>query len=270
MSRVQLSLILAVGMWQLPTQLHAKAVNFEPTGNWVVNYAETQCDASRTFVSGRSSLSFIMRPSLGGEVLQIALVEKGYNAAGVEYPIKLGLSDGTEIETNELRYGVTKKAYRLVNLDAAQKAQFAGTASIRWGTKRDVRTLSLDGLQNVLAVLESCAKDLQQYWNDTEEARAGLSRQVAPEKPLASYVSDEDYPTQAMFGAEDGTTAFVLLVDEKGALKDCMVEKTSGVATLDMMSCNVFANRAKFIPALDKNGTPVRSATTSRIHWAMP
>ena len=58
-----------------------------------------------------------------------------------------------------------------------------------------------------------------------------------------------------------------LLVDETGALKDCTVDETSGIASLDAMGCLVFMERAKFTPARDAAGKPVRSVVSTSITW---
>jgi protein TonB len=60
------------------------------------------------------------------------------------------------------------------------------------------------------------------------------------------------------------------MVDQTGALQDCLVEGTSGVATLDAMVCIVLRSRAKFHPAIDAQGKPARSVLSTRVKWVMP
>ena len=66
-----------------------------------------------------------------------------------------------------------------------------------------------------------------------------------------------------------GATRFTLLVDEKGAFADCMVEETSGIATLDAQACALLKRRARFVPALDAAGRPARGMISSRVRWAI-
>lgn len=253
-----------------PAQVTASTKSIEPTGKWVINYADAQCAATRPYGAGDSERTLVLRLSVGGGVLQLALVAKGGKFNATEQPVKLGLSNGQDLALKELRYGLRDHAFRLVNLGGEQRDAFAGTSSLRWGTTSDALLLPLDHLGDVLKVLEDCRKNLREYWNVDEAVRNAFQRQVASQRPLITYINDGDYPDEAIRKEQSGTTAFVLLIDEKGALKDCMVEETSGVAILDIMSCIVFSRRAKFVPALDKDGKPVRSVMYSRVKWVMP
>jgi protein TonB len=62
----------------------------------------------------------------------------------------------------------------------------------------------------------------------------------------------------------------ILLVDEAGKVAGCDVLSPSGIPALDIMGCQVIRNRARFTPALDATGKPVRSTVvTPPIIWSM-
>jgi protein TonB len=77
-----------------------------------------------------------------------------------------------------------------------------------------------------------------------------------------------DYPAEAVKHEQEGSAQYLLLIDEHGSVSGCHVTKASGVPVLDAMGCQVFRQRAKFKPAVDSKGIPVRSAVkTPPIEW---
>ena len=109
----------------------------------------------------------------------------------------------------------------------------------------------------------------------SELSKAGLTPEMfdRPEKPKANIVSlfsTNDYPLQSVHNAEEGTVAVVLRVGKDGGVRDCVVVQSSGHAALDAQTCRVLWLRARFVPAKDKNGSPVESALRQRIRWELP
>jgi protein TonB len=73
-----------------------------------------------------------------------------------------------------------------------------------------------------------------------------------------------------MLNSQEGTVQFLLLVDEKGAVAGCHIEKPSGVPILDAAGCQVIRERLKLTPARDAQGRPVRSSlVTPPITWRL-
>lgn len=239
-----------------------------PTGKWVINYAEHQCTATRAFGTADKPLHLVIKPSPGGEVTQIALLEKGPNFGAVQENATLDVGS-QKIAAMQLTYGIDKKRFRLINLAAVQAAALSTATTLRWSGGQ-AEALDLGPMTSVIKVLENCRRDLRRYWNIEPELRDKLKTPAKPAKMLYSYFSSEDYPAQAHMKAQGGTTGFILLIDEQGRMRDCMVEQTSGIATLDIMSCLIFAKRAKFAPAVGADGKPVRGSITTRVRWVMP
>ncbi len=69
---------------------------------------------------------------------------------------------------------------------------------------------------------------------------------------------------------QEGSAQFLLLINEKGSVAGCQVLKPSGVPVFDALGCQVITKRAKFTPALDAAGKPMRSSvTTPEIVWRL-
>jgi protein TonB len=97
-------------------------------------------------------------------------------------------------------------------------------------------------------------------WVEPARARANL----------ASYVSDEDYPSSAVRNEEQGTTRFRLAVGTDGRVKDCSVTSSSGSSALDSTTCRLMKQRAKFTPARNSDGEATSDTVTSAIRWVLP
>jgi periplasmic protein TonB len=98
-------------------------------------------------------------------------------------------------------------------------------------------------------------------------------REIKPARAkanLASYVSDEDYPTTAARNEEQGTTRFRLAVGPDGRVKDCTVTASSGSSALDSTTCRLMRQRAKFQPATGSDGKPTSDTFASAIRWVLP
>jgi periplasmic protein TonB len=87
---------------------------------------------------------------------------------------------------------------------------------------------------------------------------------------LASYVSDEDYPSSAIRNEEQGTTRFRLGVGADGRVTECTVTRSSGSSALDAATCRLMKSRARFSPARDSGGRPVSDSVASGIRWVLP
>jgi protein TonB len=87
---------------------------------------------------------------------------------------------------------------------------------------------------------------------------------------LGSYVSDADYPSDAIRREEQGATRFKLAVGPDGRVTGCTVTGSSGSAALDMATCRLMKGRARFAPARDSSGNAVADAVSSTIVWRLP
>ncbi|WP_404479877.1 energy transducer TonB [Novosphingobium sp. BL-52-GroH] len=82
-----------------------------------------------------------------------------------------------------------------------------------------------------------------------------------------TWITSADYPSSEVQTGSAGATETVLLIDEKGEVKDCRVRLSSGSATLDATGCALLKVRGKFRPARDGTGARVATYKEQRIVW---
>jgi protein TonB len=87
---------------------------------------------------------------------------------------------------------------------------------------------------------------------------------------LASYVTDDDYPQDAIRNEQQGTTGFRLEVGPDGRVANCTVTSSSGSSSLDAATCRIMRSRARFTPATDSSGNKVSDTHNGRIRWQIP
>ena len=88
-----------------------------------------------------------------------------------------------------------------------------------------------------------------------------------PPRPQGIF-SYEDYPAEALLNRWEGSVIADLTVNERGAVAACHIIKSSGHEVLDEATCKLLIERARFKPATDKDGKPIKDMyRTPSIEW---
>ena len=129
-------------------------------------------------------------------------------------------------------------------------------------------TFSLENTPELLDGLQKCTADLQDFWNFGGERNGRIA---VPSKGNIRYdFYPSDYPWIALNRRQEGTSQYMLLIDENGKVAGCDVLKPSGVPALDVMGCLVIKERSSLTPAKDTTGKPVRSTfVTPNVVWRL-
>ncbi|WP_411340782.1 energy transducer TonB [Sphingopyxis sp. J-6] len=99
---------------------------------------------------------------------------------------------------------------------------------------------------------------------------ADLSEPGAPATNPGGWVTNDDYPPQAMREEREGVTGFRLTYDNSGLPRKCEIVSSSGHADLDAATCDLVMERALFEPGKDRTGMAVGGTYTNRIRWSIP
>jgi TonB family protein len=263
-------LYLALVMFAAAVPAAAQAPR-APAGRWVLDFGATQCLASRNYGSETAPLTLALKPSVVGNVIQIAVVltaRKTVRGEPAEIPVRVGIDKRPAIETLLLAMSAKQGQLRTlwINLpyDAVEPLRTAKLLSLRAAAELD-ESFSLTAMAPLLRQMETCLADLRRVWN--VDVAQPLKIRARAKASLASYISNGDYPAAAVSRDHGGVTALALLIDESGAVADCMVTETSQVPMLDAQACALLLTRARFTPAVGTDGKPAKDAVFSRIRW---
>ena len=79
----------------------------------------------------------------------------------------------------------------------------------------------------------------------------------------------KDYPEVARKQREEGSTGFVLTIGSDGLPSACEVINSSGSPRLDLATCQLARQRARFDPALDADGKPEVGYYPGVVNWRL-
>ena len=266
---------------------NAAAAPKQPTGKWIVNFADAQCVATRNYGSEADPLYLVLKAPVTGDTLQVGVVRKGRDIEPRQFDGEVVVDGAATIRTNMLEFGNKKLGQKalLVNLNSRDVATLRPAKMIeirtrdrgitklgtRLGTggSSEGETFALTQMEALMKMLDTCTADLRSVWKawDYDKAPSGLKE--GPSGDLTGIFSGDDYPGIAVVKDQMGSVAFVLLIDEQGKVADCTVTETSGVASLDAQSCAIVKERARFKPAVGLDGKPSKSSYFQRINWRL-
>lgn len=242
----------------------ASAEMLQPIGKWTVDYGETNCIAARSFGDPKKPVLLAFRPSLNDTTVRIILASHAGWADARHFPVKV-----SGVKTTGLRFFAkpTKRRIVWIDLASAEFDRIATGKTIELNGENLDLDLSLAGISAALKAMRTCNADLRKHWNADETGQARIASRAEALVQPDRLISDDDYPGQALDELRGGRTRVSLLIDEKGATKECVVEEHSGVATIDAQTCIMIMKRSKFTPAKDQAGTPVKSFLSYAFKW---
>lgn len=275
------NLILLLGSLALAMKAApVAAAPLQPTDKWHLFYQESHCAAERRF--GDHMLGF--QPSPLGKTTRLVVIGPGRVMRTRQLDSLIELADGgPPIKASSLVYATSKKGVRgittvlpLADAERVYNSTWLRISTLGTGPKSKRTSPSgapvfsgefAIGSTNALSrELGKCLADLQRHWGMVD---GKLPDPAQPAEISRGLFSSSDYPEDAWMADQGGITEFLLMIDEKGAVLDCLIEKSSGVASIDGMGCQVIKERAKVKPALDAGGKPVKSVRKYRITWRM-
>lgn len=247
------------------------AVPLQPTGPWTVDFAETQCTASRNYGTEQKPLYLVLKRSVLDGATQLLIIQVGSIAVATQHEVVLSGGAGTPVRVRALDYTADKfkRRVRPMTLSAAQMGWLASAPRLDVTSHMFAdQHFALKQVPAIYAKLGECVANLVDYWNLSPEGGARLARRAAGN--LLALFADEDYPAQALVENNTGKVAVRLLVDPSGKVADCSIRETSGSAALDIQTCAVISKRAMFTPAVGLDGKASRDGYDQNVNWRIP
>lgn len=238
----------------------------KPLGKWQVDWGDTACLAVQSYGDAQAPTIFAFKPSLNGDLIRVMITRKGPYQAAAHFPVTL---DDVKTTALGFRPPKTDRETFWINIPRTDFNRLAAMPAVPIkGRKLDL-TIPTTGFPAAIKALDTCNANLRAHWNADEAGEARIVSKPVALVPPGKLLNNQDYPDQAVFEGRDGSTGVSLLIDETGAIKDCVVEHASGVATLDVQTCNMVKQRGKFSAAKDASGKPIKSRMTYRFRWVI-
>lgn len=229
----------------------AAPIQIEPAGPWKVEYADSKCLLHRNFSSEgkRTLLSLSIEPLTPVAWLKIAVEGTGGRRADGD---AIMFADGQR-RAGTLHYNIYgTRGYRMREfmLDLDRHDLGAVEDRIRFWTKThgdlEVR---VSGFASAWKALQSCMDDLHTELGIDGEVVARMAKR--PEGQMLAFLDLPRSETALDF-------AVLYWVTAEGRVDDCRLVQPSGIGRFDQSLCSKLLAKARFKPALDAAGDPLR------------
>jgi TonB family protein len=246
----------------------AAAAPKQPTGKWVAEFGDHQCVLSRAYGTADDALilAFQKLPTQTGIELIVLRTGKSLDLTGGR--ARIGFQKETTLEARFGGYRVGSDLRRIsvrIEDESYRAAVESGAVSLSIPKELE-EGFAVPGFGSALKVLDQCVVNLGEVWGIPKDHQSRVSRPAKVIEP-GSLFDSNDYPIGALKEDASGKAVVRLIVDEEGRPSDCTLLKSSGNKFLDAASCSKLVKRARFEPALDIQGRPMRSISITAINW---
>jgi hypothetical protein len=248
--------LAASAVWSLaaaspaPQVPPAAAIQIEPAGPWSIDYGDFQCRLLREFQAGgrRTIVSLELEPVTATAWLKVAIQDKAVHRNDGKAVM---LVDGEPVP-GDLHYNIfAAKGFvmREFMLDLDRHRLGAIRSRLRlWTPGHGDIELRLGEFPAAWKALQACMADLNSELGiDTAQVAAMAT---APQGSVFDFI-DYSYRQESEF-------AFLYWVNAQGQVDDCRLLLPSGIPQLDKSLCANLKAKARFQPARNARGEPIR------------
>lgn len=246
------------------------------TVGWEVGQTDGACGIVQTFEGkGDTEMTFILRSD--GDA-GLSLTNTGWSAVkGEKYPIEIRM-DASSYTANATgigdKYDSRKGFVILFGPDFVQDFRKSSGFRVYRGDVL-VDNLSLRGSGAALARADVClarvrreeaavAKEKARFANIVDDPFAGASKTGSAKGDMAAWVTNDDYPSDALSAGVEGRVGYTLTVTASGRVSGCKITASSGADSLDRATCSTLTRRARFEAA------PAEHNVDGAFEWKLP
>ena len=268
----------------------ASTVELRASSPWQVSFENGVCRAGRLFEAGGKShvLTFEQIAPTGS--VDVMIVGSAIESIELGQPIQIRIADTLLVESPNFTKGQIEDfgaSITIMQLGLKPSPTIDETATpMPFGRGIDLEALAdadrisitqngervevITGpLRDVFQVLNDCTAHILKTWGF--DAAKLQTAEVGPQilNPLShARKVQEAYPVRALRNREQGTVGVLVKIDEEGRVYECEIISDSGSKDLNNAACTGMMI-AKFEPAKDKAGEPLKSYFSTRISYRL-
>jgi hypothetical protein len=268
----------------------------QPISPWAIEYADASCRLIRNFGDAQHPLTLAferfqpgpdLRLGIAGDMLKLShsartlKFQYGPNGPQREGPLlETELADGRTsyllqaASLNEVKRRVKDTVSGEIPVKpyvAADELAAAGKVSSLTlvGSFKDKLTVDLGPMEKPLQALQGCVGELMHEWGIEPDRLASASRRATPTRNPQNWMDSSDYPREMLARRRQGAVGFRLVIGEMGQVERCSVDVDKPGA-FENAVCRAITKRARFKPALDKDGKPMRGLYANTVRFQFP
>lgn len=275
-------------------------VLLKPSSVWAMNYALDSCHLARTFGEGEDKVTVEFRQFGPARTFTLVVVGETLSPRGArrepfttifeplgvrqehENALRGELADGRHLiqtsaafdpEDVEIQKAGDKGDWEPSAEDESpvvpDRAREAKVERLRLaGPFRESIVLELGPMDKPMDAMRACIDELLTHWGIDAQAHRTLTRRAVPANYPGDWLTPQDYPSGLLRQGKGAAVHFRLMIDETGGVTDCSVQANIGEG-FDKTTCKLLTRPARFKPALDAQGQPIRSFYTSTVTWTL-
>lgn len=281
---------LAAPAWADDKNAH---VVLEPSTYWSVDFGEEKCRLARAFGEGEDTHLLFIEQGGPGSGFGFVVIGDAFerfrrpDRISVQFgefdPIKeiiplLGSTEdfGSSLIYSKMKFydppevegdaGEVKDPEALPRLDV-EAANAINFITLRYGERAVV--FETGNLGEAIAVLNECSLNFVDEWGLDRAAHESMTRSPIwmNEESVAKKIA-ANYPSRALRRGESAVIRMRVIVETDGSVSECVLQKATIAKSLDSPACREM-QQAKFEPALDKEGRPMRSFYMTNIIYKL-
>lgn len=253
----------------LPGVAAAQTVSLSPTAAWQRESDGDRCRISRVFGEGDARHILMLDRLAPGDRVHVTLAGPAIGDFTDEARAELDLADAAPpMRVSPLLGEVDGfgTGLKLTGMDLAPAGAEASSAEgvVTLAQRGQRLRLETGALGEVVSALDDCARGLAAGWGldvaQLDEVTSGprLLNRAAVRRSIGNSFAEH----WRWYSYTDGIAHMRVIVNEAGQPEDCtVVYGTTGAAPNDR-ACRIM-RKARFAPALDDEGKPVRAAYTA-------
>lgn len=274
----------------------------QPSSRWVLDYAETHCRLVRVFGEGRDQVTLVLEQYKPSDEVSLTLVGEPLERFGRrdEVDMRFGPlhSEGRSTPFKTGTFGPPRSTALIfggVDFDPAApdpaapgedeaaampevedrlpQLQPATGAQIEWltiGSGRRAVRLQVGAMGDVFTALNQCSTDLLRHWGLDADRHRTLTRMAHPENfPEVARAIQRFYPDAALRAGEQARLEVRMIIEADGSISDCSIAEATSAEYIESPACREFSRRARFAPALDAEGQPMKSYYSTGVVYEM-
>lgn len=254
----------------MTSQSVAATVPLQPSGKWVVDYAEDMCTLSRTF--GPDNIVFGLRPDGfgGGSALAVVMVPGARQTKFFEFRGEIGFKSGekgqaVDVESYWLNDRKTRVVTFRVDHATLNRMTEAGSFSVPVGARDEIH-LAPNQMPEARRALDDCTDNLMESFGVplVELKRATVRPRF---QDAQQWFSSLNYPVDARSRGMEGRTVALIEVSAEGKPAECRVISNDSHEGFTEATCGRVMREGRFDPARNAHGEAIRSWTTMSVNW---
>ncbi len=252
------------------------AVPLAPSGKWVIDGDTAGCTLAREFGGAPGGVvTAALTPTTLGDAVTLVMVAPKASGPKPKASAKARLTlapSGAAIPVRYERVGETPDRRKVARMmfDRVELPALMAATAIRIEVGGVAVAIAPTAGAQALTALTACETALVRTWGVDPVAAAAAVTPPRGAPDIANWLRVEDYPQDALRRRSQGATIILWQVGLDGAVSGCRTVKSAGDPVLDTAACGAIAKRARYSPALDKDGRPVTSWVTRTVTWRMP